>query len=112
MQESKKSKIVIEDVSYPIFSAIMLFLYTGEFEFGAEMEGQEHSLEHLHEFLRLSDLYMLDEVKMYCEKRLSEALNIDNFNEIYEAADRYSAENLIKYCLWYKKYLDNKEFEE
>jgi len=97
MQESKKNEIVIEDVSYPIFSSIMHFLYTGEFEFGAEMEGQEHSLDHLHEFLRLSDCYMLTEVKLYCEKRLSEALNDENFDEIYGAADRYSAENLMAY---------------
>lgn len=74
MQESKQNTIIVDDVSYPIFSSIMHFLYTGEFEFGAEMEGQEHSLEHLLDFLRLSDLYLLDEVKMYCEKRLSEAL--------------------------------------
>ena len=65
MQESQTKEIVIEDVSYPIFSSIMHFLYTGEFEFGAEMEGQEHSLEHLLEFLRLSDRFMLNEVKMY-----------------------------------------------
>lgn len=105
MQESKQDKIVIDDVSYPIFSSIMHFLYTGEFEFGAEMEGQEHSLDHLHEFLRLSDLYMLDEVKMYCEKRLSEALNHDNYAEIYEAADRYGADSLLAYCTWYKNHL-------
>jgi N-acetylneuraminic acid mutarotase len=65
MKESKTSEIVIDDVSFPIFSSIMHFLYTGEFEFGAEMEGQEHSLDHLHEFLRFSDRYMLSEVKMY-----------------------------------------------
>jgi len=47
MQESNKQEIVLEDVTYPIFSSIMQFLYTGVFEFGAEMEGQEHSLDHL-----------------------------------------------------------------
>ena len=102
MQESTKTEIEIEDVSYPIFSSIMHFLYSGEFEFGAEMEGQEHSLEHLHEFLRFSDRFMLNEIKMYCEKRLSEILTSENFDEIFAYADRYNAENLLAYWNWFK----------
>lgn len=103
MQESKQSEIVIDDVSYSIFSSIMHFLYTGEFEFGAEMEGQEHSLEHLHEFLRFSDRFMLIEIKKYCEKRLSEILTYENYDEITAFADRYNAENLMAYCLWFRQ---------
>ena len=97
MQDSKTNEIILEDVSYPIFSSIMYFLYTGEFEFGAEMEGQEHSLEHLHEFLRFSDRFMLNEIKMHCEKRMSEILNHDNYDEIYAYADTYNAEDLMAY---------------
>ncbi len=65
MMDSKTNEIVIEDVSYPIFYSIMHFLYTGEFEFGAEMEGQEHSLEQLHEFLRFADRFMLNDIKLH-----------------------------------------------
>lgn len=104
MQESQKNEIVVDDVSYPIFSSIMHFLYTGEFEFGAEMEGQEHSFDHLHEFLRFSDRFLLSEVKMYCEKRFSELLNDDNYDVIYAYADRYNAEHLLAYCNWYKNH--------
>jgi len=65
MMDSKTNEIQIEGVSYPIFYSIMHFLYTGEFEFGAEMEGQEHSLEQLHEFLQFADRFMLNDIKLH-----------------------------------------------
>ena len=65
MKDSKINEIVIEDISYPIFYSIMHFLYTGDFEFGAEMEGQEHSLDQLHEFLRFADRFMLTDIKLH-----------------------------------------------
>jgi hypothetical protein len=40
----------------------MQYLYTGDFHFGADLEGQEHSLEYLFEFLRVSDEYILEDV--------------------------------------------------
>lgn len=38
-KEASYDKIEIKDISYPVFSSIMRYLYTGTFEFGAEMEG-------------------------------------------------------------------------
>ena len=54
----------------------MHYLYTGDFHFGADLEGQEHSLEYLFEFLRVSDEYILEDVKMSCEKYLIDFLNV------------------------------------
>lgn len=63
-KESVGKKVIeIKDISYPVFSSIMQYLYTGVFQFGAESEGQENSLECLHEFLRVSDQYLLEDVK-------------------------------------------------
>jgi hypothetical protein len=62
MIESKQSEIEITNISYPVFSSIMQYLYTGDFHFGADLEGQEHSLEYLFEFLRVSDEYILEDV--------------------------------------------------
>lgn len=45
-----------------MFAALCQYLYTGEFHFGADTEGQELSLESLLEFLAVSDEFMLDEV--------------------------------------------------
>ena len=101
MVEAKNDEIVIDDVTYPIFSSIMHFLYTGEFHFGAEMEGQEHSIDHLHEFLRVSDKYMLEEVKLECEIRLRNMAET-NLEQVQEWAEMYNAENLRKYCEWYR----------
>lgn len=42
----------------------MQYLYTGDFHFGADLEGQEHSLEYLFEFLRVSDEYILEDVSL------------------------------------------------
>ena len=39
MQESNKKEIEIKNISYPVFAAIMHFLYTGDFHFGADTEG-------------------------------------------------------------------------
>lgn len=66
MIESKKSEIEINNISYPVFSSIMQYLYTGDFHFGADLEGQEHSLEYLFEFLRVSDEYILEDVSHSC----------------------------------------------
>ena len=65
MIESTKSEIEIKNISYPVFSSIMQFLYTGDFHFGADLEGQEHSLEYLFEFLRVSDEYILEDVRLF-----------------------------------------------
>lgn len=39
MQEKHKQEITLSNISYPVFSAIIQFLYTGEFHFGADGEG-------------------------------------------------------------------------
>ena len=100
MVEASMQEIVIDDVSYPIFSSIMNFLYTGEFQFGAEMEGQEHSVDHLHEFLWVSDKYMLEDVKLECEIRLKEYVGVQP--RIKEWAEMYNADNLKAYCEWFE----------
>lgn len=39
MIESKQKVIEIKNISYPVFSSIMNYLYTGDFHFGADTEG-------------------------------------------------------------------------
>ena len=63
MKESKITEIIITNISYPVFSSIMHYLYTGDFHFGADTEGQELSLDYLFEFLRVSDEYILEDVR-------------------------------------------------
>jgi len=62
MKESKQQEIEINNISYPVFSSIMNYLYTGDFHFGADTEGQELSLDYLFEFLRVADEYILEDV--------------------------------------------------
>jgi len=42
----------------------MHYLYTGEFHFGADTEGQEFSLDYVIEFLRVADEYILEDVRV------------------------------------------------
>ena len=79
MIESKQKVLDIQNISYPVFSSIMHYLYTGDFHFGADTEGQELSLDYLFEFLRVADEYILEDVKMSCEKHLVDVLNADNY---------------------------------
>lgn len=62
MLESSQREFAIGNISYPVFSSIMHYLYTGDFHFGADLEGQEHSIDYLFEFLRVSDEYILEDV--------------------------------------------------
>jgi len=66
------------------------------------MEGQEHSLDHLREFLRMSDKYLLEDVKIECEIRLRDMTTFENIERILEWAETYNADNLKDYCLWKK----------
>ena len=102
MAESKMEEIVIDDVTYPVFNSIMYFLYTGEFHFGADWDGQESSIDHLHEFLRISDKYMLEDVKIECEVRLKNMMTDENLGDILTWAETYNADNLRDYCIWYR----------
>ena len=81
----------------------MHFLYSGVFHFGADTEGQELSLDYLLEFLRVSDEYLLEEVKLECEKRLVSMLNEDNVEVITEVAERFNAEKLREHCQWFRR---------
>ena len=81
----------------------MQFLYTGDFHFGADTEGQEVSLDYFFEFLRVADEYILEDVKLKCEEQLIASLNEDNFELISETADLYNAERLREYCNWYRR---------
>ena len=64
-KESQQNEIEIKNISYPVFSSIMHFLYTGDFHFGADTEGQEVSLDYLFEFLRVADEYILEDVSQF-----------------------------------------------
>lgn len=66
MAESQQSEIELKDISYPVFSSIMHYLYTGEFHFGADTEGQEFSFDYVIEFLRVADEYILEDVRYAC----------------------------------------------
>ena len=84
-----------------MFSSIMHYLYTGEFHFGADTEGQELSLDYLFEFLRVADEYILEDVKINCEQYLINILNADNYALINDMAEMYNAERLKEYCNWF-----------
>lgn len=83
MIESKLGTIEIKNISYPVFSSIMHYLYTGDFHFGADTEGQELSLDYLFEFLRVADEYILEDVR-FCNHDVNLGQNL-----LRKTLDRY-----------------------
>ena len=49
----------------------------------------------------MADEYILEDVKMCCEKYLIDFLTVDNFASIMEQAELYNAERLKEYCHWF-----------
>lgn len=59
-------------------------------------------MDRLFEFLRVSDQYLLEDVKFECEKRLASLISKENVEELLALSETFNAENLKDYCVWYK----------
>ena len=78
MKESKEEKIVLDHINYDVFFNLCQYLYTGDVFFGINNE-RELDLDYLIQMFTASDEFILDEIKVECEKKLAKLLNINNF---------------------------------
>jgi leucine-zipper-like transcriptional regulator 1 len=108
MRESQLSTIRIEQVSHPIFLAVLEYLYTDEVHipFDAAME-----------LFEAADLYMIPRLKTMCERRMLHSISVDNAASIFHAADMHSASTLrikaLKYMLsHFEEVSKTQSFEE
>lgn len=81
-QTNSNTVVKIDEISYPIFSELMKYLYTGKFEALDIIQDKRDLLEVAIEFLRVSDVEVLDDVKITCELKLIELLTPKTFKQI------------------------------
>ncbi|CAK9051211.1 unnamed protein product [Durusdinium trenchii] len=103
MRESFEPDIIIEDVSYEIFYALLEFLYTGRLQLSSGQQGDACFLVGL---LRAADQFCADCVKQLCEKSLSALVDQENVEAFLSEAERFQALQLVQYCEWFKRQQD------
>lgn len=103
MRETFEPDIVIEDVSYDTFYALLEFIYTGKLRLSQTQQGDVCFLMGL---LRAADQFCVDCVKQLCEKHLSLAVDEENVEVFLNEAERFQALQLVQYCEWFQRQQD------
>lgn len=97
LKESKTSVIEITNYKYKHFYFALKYLYSGEID---EEENIFNLLDFI-EILKISDEYMLYDIKLWCEDVISKLVDNENFFIINFFSKKFCAENLAEYCKWY-----------
>jgi len=100
MRETFEPEIVIEDVPYETFYALLEFIYTGKLRLSQTQQGDVCFLMGL---LRAADQFCVDCVKQLCEKYLSLAVEEENVEAFLNEAERFQALQLVQYCEWFQR---------
>lgn len=90
MRESTQSTIPIEQVSYPIFLAVLEYLYTDNIDI---------PLESAMELFQSADRFCIPRLKTMCEKCMLQSITVENAAYIFHAADSHSATALRRKAL-------------
>lgn len=114
-KENVTGSVAIEDIDAPLFSELLLYLYTGQVPAMAEVDRAV-------ELLVIADKYQLDSLKFICETELNEKmLTPETMFNLLIAADNYNAPNLKEKAMEFissrasskdilKGLFDNKQF--
>eukprot|EP00638_Chattonella_subsalsa_P015437 CAMPEP_0117818270 /NCGR_PEP_ID=MMETSP0949-20121206/1148_1 /TAXON_ID=44440 /ORGANISM="Chattonella subsalsa, Strain CCMP2191" /LENGTH=452 /DNA_ID=CAMNT_0005656753 /DNA_START=128 /DNA_END=1486 /DNA_ORIENTATION=+ len=90
MKESREREITLQDVRYPIFLALLEYLYTDEVNV---------SLDIAMELLQAADQFGVERLKKMCESKMLASISIENAASIFHAADLHNAKSLREKCL-------------
>ncbi|CEF62186.1 Speckle-type POZ protein [Strongyloides ratti] len=91
-KEAINNSIIIEDSTPGAVSEMLKYLYSGEVV--KELEVEEGI-----QLLRLAEKYILGQLKIICEEKLSAKVSNENVCRLIEEADIYNAENLMDACM-------------
>jgi speckle-type POZ protein len=97
MKEAKDQKIKINDIKASVFEALLLYIYTDELP-EIEMLTATGMAQHL---LVAADRFGMDKLRMSCERKLSESLDVSNVCTALALADQHYLINLKRACLEY-----------
>lgn len=91
-KEKDASSIPIPNIRWPVFEAMMTCIYTGKLDVQPELA---------QELLQVSDQYMLERLKHFCEAAITKQLATDNVAAVFELAENFNAPELAKRCALY-----------
>jgi len=90
MRESDEMEVKITDFRYPIFLALIEYIYTDLVDVTPEVAI---------ELFVVADMYMLTRLKLLCEMVVQQGINIPNAASLFRTADEAGATKLRKICL-------------
>lgn len=89
MKESQQKNITINNVSYPVFVALLEYLYTDDIEINLDMAM---------DLFVAADQFGVERLKKLCEKKILVSINIENASTILQAANLHHATGLRQSC--------------
>lgn len=108
MIEANQSAIHIEDVSYPIFLAVLEYLYTDEVNYNNPAIANGYSILDgpcMMDLYVAADLFGMPRLQAMCEENILESMYAENASLIFHAADLYCAKSMRAKAMRY--ILDN-----
>ncbi|KAF3339060.1 hypothetical protein FCM35_KLT16531 [Carex littledalei] len=97
MKEAEDQSIKITDIEAPAFEALLLYIYTDNLP-ETETLTDTGMAQHL---LVAADRFALDKLRISCEKKLCEGLDVSNVCTALSLADQHSLSTLKSACLHY-----------
>ena len=85
MKESIQGEIEIKEASYEAVYALLLYLYTGEIQFGPQIA---------FEVMKLSQIYLLHRLQVLCELEVTAGLDVENAADLLMEAEKYGCSEL------------------
>ncbi|GJQ09451.1 hypothetical protein GpartN1_g1242.t1 [Galdieria partita] len=109
MKESFQNSIEIRGIGYSTFLKVLFFIYTGRPVYDMDYE-------QLIELLVAADMLGLEELQIFCMKRLEEAVNVENVSSVCQLANEYNAGQLKTFCIdyivkYFSQVVETKGFE-
>ncbi|KAF7011198.1 hypothetical protein CFC21_025529 [Triticum aestivum] len=96
MKESKTEHIKVDDMEPQVFEALLHFMYTDAMPDDDEDEGKIVRLQHL---LVAADRYGVDRLKILCEDKLHEGIDVDMVATTLLLAEQHHCKDLKEACI-------------
>lgn len=106
MKEAQEGKIIVEDISAPILTEFLRFLYCRRVD---SLEGGQPDQLLIEELFKVAEKYDVPTLKDLCERRLVQDVGVENAAEMYCLGDMYNGDVLKEQALrimirWVMKY--------
>eukprot|EP00898_Chlorokybus_atmophyticus_P006348 jgi/Chlat1/6714/Chrsp50S06427 len=94
MREGAEGKVLVEDVKAPVFKALLQYIYSGSLE--DSVLSTNTMAQHL---LAAADRFALDRLRLMCEAKLCESLDVSTAATTLALAEQHNAMQLRSVCL-------------